>query len=213
MQYKMLDMSNYPRKAHFDYFRGMIDPFVGVTVNVDVSDLVEECKKKNRSFFLAFLHIAALAANTLPEFRQRISGESIIEYSVCGTSHIELTENGSYCYCTLRHQEMTWDEYFSYAKRQRGEALKHPSIEEADDVDSLLFISCLPWLNYIQLKQPIPSDDSNPCISWGKYEKDLCGRIMMPVTILAHHGIVDGVHIAEFYATLDRLLKENRGFL
>ena len=31
-------MDSYPRKAHFDYFRSLQYPYVGVTVDVDVTD-------------------------------------------------------------------------------------------------------------------------------------------------------------------------------
>ena len=34
-------------------------------------------------------------------------------------------------------------------------------------------------------------------IDWGKYdEKD--GRIMMPLSVQAHHSFVDGIHIGKF---------------
>ncbi len=56
------------------------------------------------------------------------------------------------------------------------------------------------------LVQPAPFPaDSNPRITWGKY---FCqeGRTLLPVTLLAHHALVDGIHIARFYETLDREL-------
>ena len=42
---------------------------------------------------------------------------------------------------------------------------------------------------------------------WGKYyEKD--GRIMIPISVQAHHSFVDGVHIGQFVEELKRLLNE-----
>ena len=40
MPYKPLDMSAYRRKAHFDYFRAMACPYVGLTANVDITALL-----------------------------------------------------------------------------------------------------------------------------------------------------------------------------
>lgn len=37
MNYRILDLSNFPRRAHFDYFRTMANPYVGVTVQVDIT--------------------------------------------------------------------------------------------------------------------------------------------------------------------------------
>ena len=78
------------------------------------------------------------------------------------------------------------------------------SIEEDDGVEGLYFITSLPWLHYTQLIQPTAGgDESNPRISWGKYAADFRGRLMMPVTLLVHHALVDGMHLARFYQALD----------
>ena len=56
---KLLDMSTYARIDHFNYFRGMQNPFMGVTVNVDVTELVSTCRSMGCSFYIAFIHCAA----------------------------------------------------------------------------------------------------------------------------------------------------------
>ena len=204
-----IDMTTYPRRAHYDHFRHLPDPHVGVTVDVDVTDLVQVCKLRGWSFYLAFIRIAALAANAVPELRRRLKGEGIVEYSSCGTSHIELLEDGTYCYCTLRHDPaQSWPDYMAYAAAERDRARSGASIEEDDEVDSLLFITSLPWLHYSAFVQPTAGpDDSNPRISWGKYAPDHRGQLMMPVTILCHHSLVDGLQLAAFYREIESCLK------
>ncbi|MBP7321279.1 MAG: chloramphenicol acetyltransferase, partial [Lachnospiraceae bacterium] len=49
--------------------------------------------------------------------------------------------------------------------------------------------------------------DSNPRITWGKYH-EVNGRIMIPVSILAHHALVDGLHIGNFYKKIEMNLVE-----
>ena len=39
MTWQWIDMANSPRKAHFDYFRTLQNPMVGVTAEVDVPGL------------------------------------------------------------------------------------------------------------------------------------------------------------------------------
>ena len=118
MNYRILDMDTFARKDHFDYFRTLAYPYVGVTVTVDVTALVRECKKNQWSFFLTFLPAAACAATAIPEFRQRIRNGGIIEYEVCPTSHTEMKEDGTYCYCTLHH-DMDFPTYLSRAVQQQ----------------------------------------------------------------------------------------------
>ncbi|SCY62837.1 CatA-like O-acetyltransferase [Butyrivibrio sp. INlla14] len=198
---KNIDMSSYARRAHFDYFRSLSYPYVGITVDVDVTKALRYSKDNNHSFYLTFLHLVALAADSIPEFRQRIHGDKIVEYSECPTSHIELLEDSSYCYCTLKHH-MTLDEYFDYARDSR-EACNNKGIEEDENVESMYFISTVPWLHYSAIVQPVAGgDESNPRFTWGKYSKGADGSVTMPVTVLAHHALVDGIHLARFYDAL-----------
>ena len=212
MTYKEIDISKSPRKAHFDHFRHAPNPHVGVTVDVDVTEFVRLCKEKGWSFYLAFIRVAAMAANAVPELRRRIRGDRVLEYLRCDTSHVELLENGAYCYCTLRHDPaQSWEDYMRYAVAQRALAKAGASIEEEEDVESLYFISTIPWLHYRDFSQPnYGPDASNPAITWGKYEPDYRGRLMMPVSLLVHHSLVDGLQIAEFYRNLERILRNEK---
>lgn len=203
MGFVEIDMNTFPRRKHFEYFRSLAYPYVGITVNVDVTSLVRFCKERGFSFYLAFLHLAALSADGVREFRQRIRNHAIIEYDACSTSHTELLDNGTYCYCTLRHH-MPFDEYMVYAENMRRNCREKGSIEEDDEAESMYFISTLPWLNYTSLIQPVAGgDESNPRITWGKFEEDAYGRKQMPVSVLVHHALAGGIHIAKFYENLN----------
>ena len=202
MTFRNIDMNTYARRKHFEYFTSMQYPYVGVTNNVDVTELVDYCKTKKYSFYLLFLHIAALAAENVKELRYRIHNGGIIEYDECPTSHTEMMDNGTYCYCTLKHH-MPVCEYMAYAEKEQKKCHTEGSLEEDKDIESMYFISSLPWLNYTAIIQPVAcGEESNPRITWGKYEEDYKGRKQLPVTILAHHALVDGIHIAQFYENI-----------
>lgn len=80
MRFTKIDLNKYPRRQHFEYFCSLQYPYLGITNNVDVTELVEFCKKYNHSFYLVFIHLVALAADEISEFRQRIYEKEIIEY-------------------------------------------------------------------------------------------------------------------------------------
>lgn len=203
-----IDLEQYDRRQHFEYFSSLQYPYVGITNNVDVSELVQFCKAKNYSFYLTFLHAAALAADGVKELRQRIRDGGIVEYDECPTSHIELLENNTYCYCTLHHN-MALEEYIPYAEQARSQCRQKGSIDEDDDSESMYFISTIPWLHYTAMIQPVAGgEESNPRITWGKFQEDHRGRKQLPVTILAHHALVDGIHIAMFYQNLEQQIKK-----
>ena len=206
MNIKKIDMNSYPRKTHFEYFRNMAYPYVGVTVNIDITYLFNVIKRKKLPFFLTILYIAANSANKIPEFRRRIDGDSIIEYSHCNTSHTVALEDGTYCYCEL-NSSMNCKEFLEYAK-ERQSLSKTKGIMDGNKVDSLFFVLCLPWITYTAIIQPIPSpSDCNPRITFGRYFKQN-DRVLMPTTILVNHALVDGIHIAKFYENFDEIMSQ-----
>lgn len=208
MRFTKLDLNKYSRRQHFEYFCSLQYPYLGITNNVDVTELVEFCRKYNHSFYLVFIHLVALAADEISEFRQRINEKEIIEYDECPTSHIELLNDGTYGYCTLYHH-MKFDEYMIYANEMRKKCLDKKGIKEDDDSNSMYFISTLPWIHYTSLIQPVAGgEESNPRITWGKFQEDYYGRKQLPVTVLVHHGLMDGIHIAQFYQSLEKQINE-----
>lgn len=205
---KHIDMAEYPRREHFNHFIGMAYPYVGVTVEVDVTDLLNLCREKGYSFYLTVLHAVALAADEVPEFRRRIDGDGIIEFDGCPTSHTELKPDGTYAYCTLHHH-MPLGEYLQKAEAARTAARESGTIEEEAEVQSMYFISTLPWLHYTQLIQPVAcGEESNPRFTWGKYQQNAEGRVMMPLSVLVHHALADGLHIAAFYEAFNRQMRQ-----
>lgn len=226
IDYKIIDLDTYPHRAHLEYFISMNSPHTGITAEVDVTDLKEFCRKEGCSFFLAFLHVVALSADAIPQFRQRIhkltdeemadpghagalkdgplAGVEIREYVESPTSHTESTGDELYCYCCLYHH-MPWKQYISIAARQQQIARETGTLDEDDEIEAFYFPTCVPWIHYTSCIHPsVDSYDSNPRFSWGKFTADYRGRLMMPLTAMVHHGLVDGLQIGKFYQNVEK---------
>lgn len=203
MHYQYLDMDTYKRKSHFAYFNSLAYPYIGLTVNVDITDLLRTVKREKLPFFLTMCYCVSRAAGGVPEFRQRIVDGRIVQYDRCRTSHTVALEDGTYCYCTLE-DTLPFPEYIAYAVREQEAAKQNRSIEEnKEDTADYIFISTLPWVSYTSLIQPVPIPaDSNPRITWGKYFSQ-GDRTRLPLSVLCHHALVDGMHIGKFYELLD----------
>lgn len=211
MNYRYVDMETYARKSHFQYFDSLTYPYVGITVNVDITELSKTIKANNLPFFLTICYCVSRAVNQVPEFRQRIIDHQIVEYDYCRTSHTVALEDGTYCYCDL-NSNCSFEEYISYAGQEQENAKKRHSIDENQE-ESLekIFISTLPWLSYTALINPTPVPaDSNPRITWGKYfTQD--EKVLLPVSVLCHHALIDGLHIAAFYGFLNEQISRIAG--
>lgn len=211
IQYKTIDLASYPRKAHLEHFMGMAAPHAGITAEVDVTDFKTFVKKEGCSFYLAFMHVVALAADSIPQFRQRIhqlpsGGFEIREYEECPTSHTESCGNDLYCYCTLYHH-MPWKEYIEQAGVQQQKARTSGTLEEGRDSEPFLFTTSVPWIHYTDCTHPTDGIyDSNPRIGWGRFDADYRGRLMMPLTVVVHHGLVDGIQLGQFYDNVQKTM-------
>lgn len=198
MAYRKIDMAAYPRRAHFDYFCAMAYPYVGLTADVDVTELRAVAKARGWKFFLACVYAATAAANAIPAFRQRVVEGEIVEYDLCCPSQTLPLDDGTYCYCLL-DASLPPERFMADSVLRQQQAKAAASLEEGADPLSLYFFTCVPWMAYTAIVQPVPQPaDSNPRITFGGvYERD--GRLMMPLSVLAHHALVDGRQIAEFY--------------
>ena len=211
MTFREVDMTNDPRGAHFAYFCSLASPAAGLTAPVDVTDLLRQLR--GRSFFLSFLWCVQRAANAVPELRRRISAGKVLEFDACPASCTVMKLDGTYAYCHL-DAGMDYETFLTVGVEALRVAKEGGTIDEtAGDALPCYFISCVPWLSYTQIVNPWGGgEDSNPRITWGKYEqKD--GRTTLPLSILVHHGLADGLHIARFYERLQQEVAELSQFL
>jgi len=207
MEYKVIDMETYPRRDQFELFNSYAYPYMGLTVNVDITDFLRKVKEREVDFFLSFCWCVYRAANAVPEFKQRIKDGRIVEYPEALMSTTLSMPDGNYCYCDF-DCKLPFDEYLPKAREAKRLAIERGEIEEYADVDASLFCSCVPWLSYTALVQPVPQPaDSNPRITWGKYFEQN-GRVLIPVSTLCNHALMDGRHLSEFYKALDKALGE-----
>ncbi len=208
MAIKTLDLSQYPRRDHFNYFQTLAYPYLGVTCEVEITEFYHFVKEKKLPMFLTLLWCASNAANDIPEFRYRILNDQLVEVDFCDTSHTVAKDDDTYAYCVLK-ANMDLESFLKIAIPKHEFSRTSGNIDEdPEEALSMIFISTLPWLYFTDLTQPVPIPaDSNPRITWGKFQEKE-GKIMMPVNVLAHHALVDGKHLAFFFDRLNKRMQE-----
>ena len=202
---KIIDLETYPRRSHYEFFKSYAYPYMGITANVDVTNLYNAAKNLGGSPFLAFLWAAATAANDVPELRQRIVNDQIVEYDHCNTAHTVALPDGTFVNCQTDCRR-SFAGFLAYGKQCQEEAKKrHGFVQPGDDETRLIFVSSTPWVTFTQVIQPTPIPaDSNVRIVFGKFfEQD--GRKLMPLAIQVNHALVDGLHVGRFYQRFQEL--------
>lgn len=214
MTRKIIDMTKDPRGGQFEYFRTMTDPWAGITVPVDITDLLASLN--GRPFFLSYLYAVMRAANAVPELRRRLLPDGqVVEYDHCDPSYTVMKPDGTgvYVYCLLEDDLSSYEKFVAEGKRRQKETLERGTLTEDGDVLANFFVSCVPWLYYTQIKEPAGgADDSNPRFAWGKYREEN-GRMLLPMSLFINHTLCDGWHVTQFYKNLDRELAELSAYL
>ena len=202
---KIIDLETYPRRSHFEYFGRMAFPYVGLTANVDVTNLIRFAKNHGGSSFHAVLWAAAKAVNAIPQLRQRIQNGQIVEFDHCNAGFTVAREDHTFCNCHTDAQ-MSLEAYLVDARMRQEEAKQHPGFENIQETEAaMIFASCVPWVSFTQVVQPVPSPgDFNPRIVFGKYILD-GEKTLMPLHIQCNHALVDGSHIGEFFRVFQQI--------
>jgi chloramphenicol O-acetyltransferase type A len=205
---KIIDLENYPRRSHFEFFNAMAYPYVGLTANVDVTKLLAFAKEKGGSSFLACLWAAATAANAVPELRQRIVNGQIVEFDHCDTAHTVALSDRTFVNCRTDCR-MSLEEFLVDGKNKQEQVKNlHGFVTTAEDETPLIFASCMPWVAFTQVIQPTPIPaDSNPRIVFGKYIRQ-GEQTLMPLSLQGNHALIDGWHISEFFRIFQKINDE-----
>lgn len=100
----------------------------------------------------------------------------------------------------------TLEEYVKSAAQIANEQTEYFSDPLGNDIFQC---SPMPFLTYTHISHTNSGkkDNATPLFDWGKYyEKD--GKIIMPVSVQAHHSFVDGIHIGRFAEKLQDYLNK-----
>lgn len=181
--------------------------------DVDLTAFNPVLKQRGISFTVALVYVLARAANSIPEFRQRIRSGGVIEHDVVHPSTTILTDDDLFRFCTFQYTE----DFSLFAPRATeliAQTKAQPFVEDEPGRDDLLFSSAIPWVAFTSFTHPmhLQPPDSMPRFAWGKFTQH-AGCIKMPLSVQGHHALMDAIHMARFYEETQELLSHPEVFL
>lgn len=201
---KTIDIATWNRKEHFEHFSAFDDPFFGVTVNVDCTRSHRESKEKKLSFSLLILHRIISAAIQVEEFRYRIDGDKVVCYDCLHPGATISRPDHTFSFALFKYNAD--EETFIRQAQEEIEYLIHTTglNKERAFCPNSVHYSTVPWFSFTDMKHPtsMRSGDSCPKISTGKYFRE-GDKLMLPISITCHHGLMDGYHVSQFIEKLD----------
>jgi chloramphenicol O-acetyltransferase type A len=203
-----IDLSNWNRKEHFDFFSTFEEPFFGCTTTIDMTVAYEQAKKLQIPFFVYYLHQTIGAVNLVENFRYRIEGNDVMLYDEIDASATIMREDKTFGFSFMKFRS----DIHEFAKIvateiERIEAT--PGLFTREFPNNIIHFSAIPWINFTGLthSRSYTLPDSCPKISWGKLVSEN-GKKTMALSVMAHHGLVDGYHMGCFIDLLQHKLNE-----
>lgn len=203
---KFIDIENWKRKDHYNYFKQLDYPHFNICGNLDITNFYKHIKENELPFFISVLYASTKTANSIKEFRFRIREDNVIEHETVNPSFTVITEGEVFSFCTSNFIEKFKD--FKNNTLKEIEMVKNNiSIEDEPGRDDLLYVTSIPWVSFTNITHPIQMNpvDSIPRISWGKYFEE-GNKIKLPISVQAHHALVDGIHVGQFFNGFQEIL-------
>lgn len=210
---KFIDIENWKRKDHYNYFKQLNYPHFNICGNIDITKFYRYIKEKELPFFISILYASTKTANNIKEFRCRIRDDKVLEHETVNPSFTVMTEGEVFSFCTVKFID-GFNNFKTNTLKEIEKTKNNVSMKDEPGRDDLLYITSIPWVSFTNITHPIQMNpvDSIPRISWGKYFEE-SGKIKLPLSVQAHHALVDGIHVGQYFNTIQKILDNPQEYL
>jgi chloramphenicol O-acetyltransferase type A len=209
---KTIDLSQWKRREHFEFFYRADYPQYNICANIDITRFLAYVKENNLSFYYAMIYAVTDVANQCENFKYRIrEGKTIVLHDKLIPSYTDIEPNSTddlFKLITLDLEDNIFD-FVCKAREAVVNQKEYFAFERFVGHDEFLFITCIPWISFTHLSHTISlnRNDAVPRISWGKYFKE-GEKTLLPFSVQVHHAFVDGVHVGNYFEKLQKYLDE-----
>jgi chloramphenicol O-acetyltransferase type A len=202
-----IDLETWARSDHFKVFNRWDFPHLNLCANVDVTAFYSAVKQRGLSFTVATVYMIARAANAIPEFRHRIRGDEVVEHEMVHPATTILTGDDLFSFCWFDYIE-DFSAFAEHAAERIACLRDDPTFKGNLERDDLLYTTAIPWVSFTNIMHPLEFPvDSVPRFAWGKFFEE-GETLKMPLSVQAHHALVDGVHMGRYYETVQAYLSD-----
>lgn len=203
---QLIDPDSWNRKDHFQFFAQFEEPFFGITTELNCTAAYQYCKANKISFFLYYLYQALAAAQEIENFRYRIVDGSVYLFDRINASPTIMRADGTFGFSYMDYYE-DFKTFYEHAIKARDAVQAGSGLIPAVSGENVIHFSTLPWIRFTAVShaRSFSFPDSAPKVTFGKLT--IAGdQKVFPVSVHAHHGLVDGYHVGLYFEVLQRRL-------
>ncbi|WP_431026752.1 type A chloramphenicol O-acetyltransferase [Lysinibacillus sp. LZ02] len=209
MKFNVINIDHWDRKAYFEHFLNNTRCIFSVTVNIDITQLLEKLRKKDIKLYPAFIYMVTRTVNSHKEFRTCFDEEGRLGY------WDEMTPNFTIFHKDDKTFSNIWSEYsadfMSFYKNYQEDMKLYGDVKKMNpkkhEPKNTFPISCIPWISFTGFNLNIFNDGTYllPITTGGKFFEQ-GDKILFPISLQVHHAVCDGYHASQFLNELQQLV-------
>ncbi len=194
-------LTDYPRRAHLEFFRRNANPFYHLTFELDATQLRTRARESGGSTYAAMVWAWHRALLGIPAFRTRLHGEEVVLYDSLSVGLTVPAPGRTFTFATLE-----WEEdglaFLRRASDVMGKASEGIDLSggAAPDFAYYTALPKIPFLSFTHVALPDPTA-GQPEAAFGKF-RESDGRTFVPAGVLVNHLYVDGADLGDLYEEL-----------
>jgi chloramphenicol O-acetyltransferase len=190
------------RRDRFALFNAMDSAAVNICFSMALPDFRPWCKAQGFAPFHVMLRSVLRAVLTIDNFRYRLWQDEVIRIERLIPSFTVVNQHGD-----VNFAQFDWVDdlrgFVAASVAARDEAAGMTALNMSHrfaaprDAKDQVFITCIPWLDFTSIQHPTAAlaAPDIPSLAWGKFRPGPDGTLLVPFSVQAHHGFVDGFHI------------------
>lgn len=209
MNYTEIDVDSWERKDLFNLYTTDLKIVMNMTVDVDITSLLAEVKSNGLRFYPTMIWIVSRLMNARDEFKYSLTEEGkLIKWDYVSPSYTDFNkETGKFNKFVTEYSsdfKTFYERAVSDSERHRNESGFLP-----DQPKNTFDITCIPWASYKSFDLHIYGEGKSlfPIVMWGKYREEN-EKVLLPVTAMFHHAVIDGFNLCRFFEELSAAVNE-----
>ena len=211
-----IDINTWPRSEAYYYYTQMAPTTYTVNITMDVTVMRTAIKQNGYKFFPAYLFLASRAIEKQQEFRMAVKDNVLGYWEILNPVYPQFHEDD-------KTTSLLWTEYDDCFKTFYDSYLEDTSkygnshgvlSSKGIPLPNGYIASCIPWFSFnsFALHNHGIKDYFFPSLEAGGFAENN-GKILMPLSVTAHHATTDGYHLKVFFEDMQKTMNEPETWL
>lgn len=191
-------LTDYPRRAHLEFYRANPSPFYSVTFELEASKVRARAREVKGSTYAALCWAFHRAMLAIDAFRVRLDGEDVVRHDALRIGMTVPGPGRTFTFATHDWND-SGERFLEAAAAEIARASETVNLNRGNAPD-FAYYTAVPGVPFLGITHAPHRDRTagQPMIAFGKFRED-GERLFVPVGLQVNHMYVDGIDVSDLY--------------